>query len=438
MHRFGRFAALALVLFAVACSSSSAGDPAVDAGTSVDVGVVDTGGALDVATAAPDTGVDVGPTEPVYDPYMVVSAAEHEPIRGYRLIRGQIHAHTSYSHDGCDEKLGEEGILDQDCLTDFRNAACDTAMDFVCITDHDDFFAEYEFPEVLLYREDEGDELIMRDGDPVANRVACPEGGESLFLAGTDNHLLAIGLERHAGETPDERYAVYGAKTIEAVETLRVNGALTASGYSDEWDVDLLYSLPFDGFEVYNPVTNLRTNMAATAEMVAKMLTAPEDVPVPEIGIISIYQENEESLKRWAHLLQLRPVFSYIGTNAHQNVFKDPTSDGERLDSWRRLFHWYANYVLVPTDEELTDRVLIDAIAAGRIYGIAEFLGYPADWDCYLTVGEEAHEMGARVDYRIVPHHLRDWLGTDPDSLIFEHLWMYANPIFIGVDYDAE
>lgn len=188
--------ALTAVL-ALACSASDGdGTLGVDVGSRPDVIV-----AVDTPVAAPDLAAEVAAGEPLYDPYMVLPTSELPGVRGMVVKRGQIHAHTAYSHDGCDEKIDEEGILDQECLTQFRYGACWTDMDFVFITDHDDFMADYEFPEILLFREDEGDELILRNGAPVANWVDCGDGTRSLFSAGVDTKLLAIGLERMCART---------------------------------------------------------------------------------------------------------------------------------------------------------------------------------------------------------------------------------------------
>jgi hypothetical protein len=44
-----------------------------------------------------------------------------------------------------------------------------------------------------------------------------------------------------------------------------------------------------------------------------------------------------------------------------------------------------------------------------------------------------ATEPGAyRAEVRIVPEHTRPYLGRLADTLIREHAWVYANPIYVG------
>ena len=457
---------------------------------------------------------------PRFDPLVPVGAEIHEPVRGRVVQRGTIHLHTGYSHDACDGEVwmknadpaeaDGERILQvpgtshllvveafEACNRDVRQAVCDVAQDFLFHTDHNANFPSFEYPDVLLYRPDLGDELIERDGAPSAMWLRCADGRRVMMSAGVDTHLLAFGLERHVVEDMAERRRIYGSKTEEAVELLREAGALVVSGYSDEWDVDLLFALPFDGFEIYNPATNLRRNLNATIALVAQMIRRPDDAPHPQFALLPIFEENEENLTRWSTLAELRPIFNYLGTNAHQNVFKTPLVRGERVDSFRRLMSWFANYVLVPEGQErYDDRDYKAALGAGLHYGVFEYLGVARGFDYHGRRGDDVYEMGSRVsleegpvtlhvripefygrlprgerapevwarvlraeegawtevargeddfsvtveqpgvyrvDVRMVPHHLRPWLGTRAEEYIREVVWVYSNPIFVGV-----
>ena len=35
-----------------------------------------------------------------------------------------------------------------------------------------------------------------------------------------------------------------------------------------------------------------------------------------------------------------------LGTDAHRNSLNFPWSDGERIDSWRRMNRWFSNHLL--------------------------------------------------------------------------------------------
>ena len=128
----------------------------------------------------PDPGVLDG-----WSPGMVLTSASTAD-RGWVELRGIIHTHSVYSHDACDDKPRDaSGAINEPCFQDVRRGICDTLHDFVMLTDHGDSFADTEYPEALLYRADQGDTLVERNGEPVANRVACPDGHSALLMAGT-------------------------------------------------------------------------------------------------------------------------------------------------------------------------------------------------------------------------------------------------------------
>lgn len=491
-------------------TTETEGDPIEDTGADVE------------ARITPDDLTWPEGDEPPFTPYLHLNALDMAPVRGHVTRRGTIHLHTGYSHDACDGRVwlkntdpsvadGDDNIsiipgtthlrvndLFHACNDDVRASVCSVQQDFLFVTDHNGNFPSFEYPEVLLYRPSEGDELIVHEENPTANRMTCPDGREVMLAAGVDTHLLAFGLEHHVREDMDERRSVYGSKTVEAVEELREAGALVVSGYSDEWDADLLFSLPFDGFEIYNPATNLRRNMGAVLSMVSRILFEPERLPVAQLLLMPVFEENEENLWRWAVLSQLRPIFNYLGTNAHQNVFNRDAGDGERLDSFRRMMAWFSNYVLLPEGKSFYhDRDLKAAIGAGQHYGVFDYLGAAIGFDYHATVGGETYEMGTQLDLdpevtlhvaiprvygtlpneveapvlsgrilraddrewvevatgsedfsftvtepgvyraeiRMVPRHLRPWMGNEGDQWMHDYIWIYANPIFVGMEF---
>ena len=153
-----------------------------------------------------------------------------------------------------------------------------------------------------------------------------------------------------------------------------------------------------------------------------------------------------------------------------------------------------AAYVLVPQGE-IDDAVLKEAIAQGRMYGAFDYLGYPVGFDFHALLGETVYEMGDhapadtqvdlivtlpkvhrlhplgeqptisarilkaddgewveiatgmenlresvgagayRAEIRIVPEHLRPWLGPEADDYMMDYPWIYSNPIYVGMDY---
>jgi hypothetical protein len=417
-----------------------------------------------------------------------MSTSELEPLRDWVIHRGIVHSHSPYSHDACDDEPFIGGVRNEQCYRECREGMCLTAQDFVFLTDHDDLFAEYEYPEVLLYKE--GDLLIERGGKPVANRLQCPGGSQVIVAAGTETEMMPIGLEHHVGETIAERRAAYNASGPEAVRALQDAGALVFLQHTEGWDIDTILSLPIDGIECFNLHYNLLQNVGAALEMLVALDEDPDSVPIPELGIITVFVENHLDLERWAIASLERPTPAIIATDVHRNTFPAPTWDGERIDSFRRMMHWFSNYVLVPPGE-LDDRILKEAIAKGRMYGGFDYLGYPVGFDFHGEAGGNVYEMGDhppdgvelivtlpevykldpdatpptvtgrilkarddgtweevdsgdgdlactagpgvyRAEVRTVPRHLKEWLGSESRRWLVEYIWIYSNPIYVG------
>jgi hypothetical protein len=117
------------------------------------------------------------------------------------------------------------------CFNQFREDFCVSEHDFVFLSDHESgdcpsteypgatlatpnpYFTEGD--NTMLYAESLGDELLHgAAGQPVANRVTCPDGHRALIIPGTEGeNLMAVGLEQQVAADPDARQAVYGTST---------------------------------------------------------------------------------------------------------------------------------------------------------------------------------------------------------------------------------
>lgn len=380
--------------------------PASDAPTDPGAPAEDTASDAPTEDNAPeDAGSDVfdpADGEPEFTPWMVRRSPAIDPVRGWVVRQGHLHAHSVFSHDACDNQPrvnGETGARNEACFHDLRNGICQAGLDFLFLTDHMAMFPEYEFPEVLLYEPSAGDALVMREDLPVANRIPCPDGPSALVAAGLDRHWLAVGLERHAGDTVEARKANYQNADTETFARLREHGALITTAYSSEWKEDEILAHEWDGYEIYNPATNLREKLMEIATALGMMSEDPASVPVPELAILAAFEEGAVNLRYWSLLAQARPVFSFIGPNAHRNTFAMELDDGERLDSYRRIFRWYGNFLLIPGDraDDADDRTYVATMAAGRMYSAFLFYGYPVGFDFHALVGPDVHEMGARL-----------------------------------------
>ena len=433
------------------------------------------------------TEIDAGP--PNFDPWAIMTSSELENPRGWLTQRGIIHCHSPYSHDACDGDPFPEGQRNEQCFEDVRFGMCDTRQDFVFMTDHDDYYAHYEYPEVLLYKD--GDELIFRDNLPVANRVNCPDGWQVIMAAGTESAMMPIGIEHHLGDTLEERIEAYNTIDATAIRAFQDAGALVYLHHTEEWEVQQILDLPIDGIEIYTLHYNTIDNLGDVALLMLRYLEEPEMMPEPEIAFIAIMQENEHDLYRWSMAVMQKPMPGALATDVHQNSLDDPAPDGERVDSFRRMMRWFSNYVLVP-DGPVDDLVLKEAIGQGRMYGAFDYLGYPIGFDFYGASGQDIYEMGDfvpagaqpelrvtlptvyspyelkpdppltvrilkadsgdwievasgstdlthtaedgvyRAEVRMLPEHLRPWLGPEADDYIMEMIWIYSNPIYVG------
>ena len=415
--------------------------------------------------------------------------------RGLLDLRGLIHEHSPYSWDACDQAPREvDGSLSASCLADFRSALCTAGHDFAMLTDHSDSFASEEFPDVLLYDDAAGDSLLVREGAPVGSWMACPGGEPVLLLAGTESALMPVGLDRHASLGGD-RAGAYGAQSDAAAQALRDAGAVVLVAHTEEFSAEALATLPIDGFEMYNLHANMTRDLSRAGPILSK-LGAPDALMHPDLALLGLVSEDPAYLDTWAAVLAsgARRVAT-MGTDAHQNSLPMLMPDGERVDSYRRLDAWFSNHLLVRYEDSgsFDDRAIESALAAGRLYGVFEYLGFAEGFDFHavtegavVEMGEEAALSAApvlrvrtptlrgldadaespelvsrillaerdgwtvvaegdgvvehmadragayRAEVRITPLHLREHLNDFASLAETDTVWVYANPIYVA------
>jgi hypothetical protein len=186
-----------------------------------------------------------------------------------------------------------------------------------------------------------------------------------------------------------------------------------------------------------------------------------------------------------------------MGTDTHRNSLPALMEDGERIDSYRRMMLWFSNHLLIKpeADGSWDDRHLKEALRAGRLYGAFELMGYPVGFEYVATAGDKTWEMGDdvpfaerpvltvkrpsvqnldwrveppqiivrilrakeggwdevassdsgdvvytpdqagayRAEVRMMPFHLRDFLGDDEFTVLRDndHVWIYSNPVYV-------
>jgi hypothetical protein len=401
------------------------------------------------------------------------------------------------------------GTRNEQCWQDLRDGLCESYQDFAFLTDHRDFHPDFDYDDLLL--SGAGDEMVTDAMGPTANRMRCDDDHRVLLTTGIDYDVLGFGMDHQPADTPEARRAIY-RDSSESFDAMRAAGGVVFAGYVPRQEpVENLWSLSFDGLEVYNPVFNLQSMIGPIFSYVTGTVRRPLDYPVPELGFYAFFEETEVTLRRWAEAVQHRRLPSILGSNAHRNVFTMPLPDGERIDSYRRTFHWFSNYVLVREGETVDAALIESRVRDGMSYGAFDYLGYAEGFDSHATVAGEVFEMGSevpagsgtvlrastphvldlpadtplaptittrivrartdcpldvaveapdhcweevargagevvvdapgagvyRAEVRILPTHVRDCLGPDPDTYLREVLWVYGNAIYVGMDYTA-
>jgi hypothetical protein len=349
------------------------------------------------------------PPPPPPPPWTVGTAyasPETPTVRGFLDRRGLIHAHSVYSHDACDNRpVDDAGVYDQACFEDFRRDLCAVGHDFVMLTDHRDSFATIEYPEALLYRPERGDALVERGGRPIANFAACPDGSKALILAGTESGMMPVGLEQHVVER-EARDEFYGRKTPETVTKFKENGAVVLLQHTEDWTPEQIAELGVDGFEMFNIHANLVYSAADVLGLVARVLSHDEGLPHPDLAVLSLFQEDHRYLSTWAKVLARgRRAVTTMGSDCHRNSFPPIASDGERIDSYRRVMSLFSNHLLVRPDADggFDDLALKEALGAGRLYGVFEAMGVAEGFDFRAESAAGTAELGGEVALAAAP-----------------------------------
>ncbi|MCC7381979.1 MAG: hypothetical protein IT384_09125 [Deltaproteobacteria bacterium] len=337
-----------------------------------------------------------GPEQP-WKPGMVYATPRDMSARGLLDRRGLIHAHSVYSHDACDDEPVKNGVRDPVCFDDFRRGLCQVQHDFVMLTDHRDAFTQTEFPDSLLYRADRGDQLVERNGKPVASFAACPDGSRALIMAGAEAGTMPVGLEGHVD---GDRGDIYGRQDDEAIAALKAQGAVVLMAHTEAWKADQLAELPLDGFEMYNLHANSFASAGVLLELLLLNSEDPSQLPEPDLIVLPMWTEAPAYTTTWGRILSkgLKRVTT-MGTDCHRNSFPALLKDGERGDSYRRMMIWFSNHLLIRpnADGAWDDLQLKEALKGGRLYGAFEIVGYPVGFDSYAEVGDRVAEMGEEI-----------------------------------------
>ena len=416
-------------------AADTAGAGAADAVGSTDgAGPGDAAGA-DGAGAA--DAVDLGPPPP--------TLAE----RGLVGARAALHVHSAYSHDACDGAgIDEAGVLNAPCVDRLRAAMCATGFDFVMLTDHPAHMSDYPFLELLHADPTKGDTVVTgTDGAPIANVLACdgPDGPRPVVVRvgfeGT--HTMPVALQAHLDPLELEKVSLKDETSAEAraavVEAIHMVGGVAVVAHSEETELSgsTIAGLPIEAMELYNFHANFNTILADAPERLIDLeafLDPAPGGPDPDlVALIMLDVFPEPSIVKWREVAATRPITGVVGHDVHENVeltgyctpggqlgslcglLEDAfphliaalekggpllLEDGDRLDSYNRIFGWMHNRLLVPVVEPGAEA---DALRTGRSYTIWSVLGEPEGLDVVAVAGGETVEVGGEVQLADAP-----------------------------------
>jgi len=382
--------------------------------------------------AAVDGGSDAGSRDagPALAPWPHTLPATQTlgTVRGLRVMRAIVHAHSPLSHDACDGEGFAAGVLlDEPCLDHMRAAACALRLDALNLTDHAEHV--YEVTHEQMFWKRAGDtEVRTVDGDLAAVNWACGDGTSVIVTVGTENALMPVGLVRHPVDTtdPDLLAAAYRADGPSAVAAFHDAGGLVFVAHTEGRPLDYLRTLGMDGIEIYNIHANVDPDIRVeflglpAADFLTNVLafTSATTRLEPDLAFLAFFSENQNALDKWDALLaEGQQVTGLNGCDAHENTFPQLMKDGERVDSYRRMMRWATLHLRVA---EVTLAAQQDALAAGRAYVAFEIFGTPVGFDFFAEESSGAtHEMGARAPLGATLRVVRPSLSGDvPDAAL--------------------
>ncbi|NUN12152.1 MAG: hypothetical protein HUU55_00795 [Myxococcales bacterium] len=361
--------------------------------------------------------------------------------RGFMAVRAAIHVHSAYSHDGCDgDGLLEDGTAKPECIDNIRHGICVSRLNYVLMTDHPANMRDYPFEKLVFYDPTAGDELVWDDNERAwANRLMCPDGVTKIVTVGFEGtHTMAVGLKRHLVPKEMHSISIKDETTPEDLQAVvaEVHAAgglqLIAHSEQDDLSAEVLISLPIDGMEMYNVHANFNSALEKKPErlfLLEPYFDPAPGGPDPDLAALLLLDVfPTPSLDKWRTVVGAKQTTGVIGSDVHENVnvsgYCDPggsieglcdalgadvpyvlaalkkggpviMEDGERLDSYRRVFHWLHNRLLVTEFEPGADQ---EAIVAGRNIAVFEVLGDPAGLDVVAQTTDGIwHEIGSRV-----------------------------------------
>ncbi len=346
--------------------------------------------------------------EPEPPPFEPIPWAKDQPpidiqVRGYTEIRAIVHAHSHWSHDACDDEPQPGGVPDEQCLAELREGLCTTRMDVAFMSDHPSHAEEVSLAERLLNRGD--DEVVFNEaGDAVAAWFECGDGHRVLVLPGLEDDLMPLGMEADVLDASE-------SLTPESVQALQTEAnAVVFVPHTEQYEPEDLEHLGLDGVELYQLHANLAPDIREEdlgldpfgyiGDVAPFLFPEQHDItdpPHPDLALAGFIVPMEPSHVVYETLGQTQHLAAAAATDAHRNVWPMAASDGERFDSYRRMFRWFNNRLRI--DGELDPWTAKDALRAGRAWAAFEVFGTPDGFDFRADVDGVVHEAGAEIPF---------------------------------------
>ena len=149
----------------------------------------------------------------------------------------------------------------------------------------------------------------------------------------------------------------------------------------------------------------LGLDSAGAIREVVEFADTTEEGAEPDLALISFLEPSNVAIDRWDALLgEGMRIFGTGGTDAHQNSLPIMLKDGERGDSYRRMIYWFANVALATDPDDPV--AIEQAVAAGRSFVTFELFGTPSGFDVFAgdgstAVGELGDELSASAGLQI-------------------------------------
>jgi hypothetical protein len=367
--------------------------------------------------------------------------------RGLVPARGIVHLHSPYSHDACDNMPRDsQGVPNEPCLQDLREALCIDHIDFAALTDHDASMADEEFPTLFSMRG--SDEAVLDgSGAQIASRMTCDDGHKVTITVGGENDLMPVMLHRHVPGDAQARHDTYNAVDTTAEQAFRDAGGLVWIAHTEQHPIDQLRMLQPDGIEVYNLHANIDPkirgpylNLDPDAAIVAAVQFADtnDGHPEPDLALLSFISPNQPAIDRWNQVLaDGRHLPATAGSDAHENALPIMLADGERGDSYRRVLRWFSNIVMVsdPQDPAQVEA----ALGKGRLFAVFELLGTPEGFDIHAGAGELGDTVPVGTTLEVAVPHVRNLDKSLPAPTIVATVYRIdaSGPTMVATGSDA-